>query len=129
MTVKQLTLTVAGKAAPLLPRVAKESGNTYYVIAGQPQAARFGIKVPEMSKGLPASVEIDGVTIPLAHKVRERDGKATAGNHSAKLTVDGADKTAKVVITDHGDGTWQITAAVFGSGKGGGNAVNTSLFS
>lgn len=124
----EIKISIAGKAATLLPQVAKESGNTYFVLDGKPANARFGCKVPALAAALPTSVEVHGVTVPLTAKVKD-DGRKTAGNHSATITVDGQEKTAKVVLTDHGNGSWQVIAAVFGKGgKTGGGKVNESLF-
>lgn len=123
-----LTLTVEGKSAELLPTVAKSTQNTYWVLNGQPQAARFGIKVPAMAKSLPSSVTIAGTTIELKAGVSPSSNKPQVANHSAPVTVDGCPKRAKVVINDHGDGNWQVIAAVFSPGGGSSAAPNTSLF-
>ena len=123
-----LTLTIAGKAAPLLPLTAKTTGNTYWALNGQSQASRFGIKVPALASALPTSVVLEGVTVALKAGTSPSSGKANVSNHSIPLVIDGCAKKGKVVINDHGDGNWQVIAAVFGAGGGGGSAVNTNLF-
>lgn len=121
-----ITLKVGSKTAPLGAETAKESGNTYYCIGG-PAAARFGVKVPALAKALPTEVELAGVKVPLTHKNRDSDGKRQAAAHGVTVQIDGTPKTGKVVLTDHGDGTWQVTAAIFGKG-GATRGVNTNLF-
>lgn len=121
-----IALKVGSKSAPLGEETAKESGNKYYVIGG-PAAARFGVKVPALATALPQEVELAGVKVPLTLKNRESDGKRQAAAHGIKVKVNGQDKTGKVVLTDHGDGSWQVTCAIYGSGKSA-NAVKTDIF-
>jgi len=134
-----VALKVGGKSAPLEQAVSKPKiengvvvrpgGNVYWAVGG-PAGAGFGVKVPALADVLPTEVELAGTKITLKHSIRERDQKKTAAAHGVTVTVDGATKTAKVVLTDHGNGTWQVTAAVFGNGKAaGGGGVKTDLFS
>lgn len=122
-----VTLKVGAKSATLEAATAKKSLNTYWALGGA-VGSRFGVKVPAFDKALPTEVELAGTKVTLTHKRRERDNKRTATAAGISVTVDGQEKSGKVVITDHGDGTWQVTAAIFGKGAGGGGQVRDDLF-
>lgn len=124
MLEKSLTLKVGEKSAALKATAAKSTGNTYWTL-GNP---RFGVKVPALAAGLPTEVEIDGTKIELKAGISPSSGKPQVANHSAPMLVGGCKKKAKVVINDHGDGNWQVIAAVFGEGGGGSAAPRTDLF-
>lgn len=122
-----VTLKVGSKTAALDAAVAKTSGNTYWALGG-PAGSRFGVKVPAMTPALPAEVELLGVKVALKHG-SHKDGRKQAAAYGIPVEVSGVKKAGKVVITDHGNGTWQVTAAVFAPGSGGGaGGVRTDLF-
>lgn len=130
-----IALKVGSKSAPLEQAVSKpkadrpgSGGNIYWAIGG-PAGAGFGVKVPALADALPQEVELAGTKVALKHSIRERDSKKTAAAHGVTVTVDGATKTGKVVLTDHGNGTWQVTACIYGNGKAaGGSGVKSDLF-
>jgi hypothetical protein len=125
---KHLKLTINGATLPILETEAK-SGNKYFTLrAPHHKNGMTGIEIPALAETLPASVEIDGLTVKLEHGLTSATSRDEAGvvitipeserrlRASGTLTATfptiGEERTATVAISLRKDGGWQVKVTV-----------------
>lgn len=120
-----------GAELPLRAQVAKKSGNTYWAaLARRADGSRYF-----NSRGVKVKASVLGGSMPAAGEkltilgseltFQSREAKSTSVVAEGTIMVSGhGKKVCKVIITDVGEGDYNVTASVRGQGRGGSHPLD-----